>query len=272
MSDTKELTKTKSSNVVSYEGMEEYSGTGFGEVGAEDLSIPFLRILAQLSPQVNKQDGAYVPGAEAGMMFNTVLNEVYDGEKGIQVVPCHYNRRFVEWKQREQGGGYVGSYLPDDPIKDTTTQNERGQDMLPNGNILTNTSQFFVLMLHPQFGAQRVLMTMSSTQLKKGRKWLTQAQSMTAKGKNGIYVLPLMSQVYTVKTTPEKNDKGNWFGWDISRERALNLSVPADKDIFESAVGFAKSVEAGEVKVKEEAPEEAKNVTPNTSDGNQDIM
>ena len=38
MSDTKELTKTKSSNVVSYEGMEEYSGTGFGEVGAEDLS------------------------------------------------------------------------------------------------------------------------------------------------------------------------------------------------------------------------------------------
>jgi len=141
MSDTKELTKTKSSNVVSYEGMEEYSGTGFGEVGADDLSIPFLRILAQLSPQVNKQDGAYVQGAEAGMMFNTVLNETYDGEKGIHVVPCHYNRRLVEWKQREQGGGYVGSYLPDDPIKDTTTQNERGQDMLPNGNILTNTAQ-----------------------------------------------------------------------------------------------------------------------------------
>jgi hypothetical protein len=105
---------------------------------------------------------------------------------------------------------------------------------------------------------------MSSTQLKKGRKWLTQAQSMTAKGKNGIYVLPLMSQVYTVKTTPEKNDKGNWFGWDISRERGLDLSSPADKEVFESAVGFAKSVEAGEVKVKDEEP---KDVTPNTDDG-----
>ncbi len=88
--------------------------------------------------------------------------------------------------------------------------------MLPNGNILTNTAQFFVLLLHPEFGAQRALIPMSSTQLKKARKWLTQAQSMTAKGKNGIYILPLMSQVYTLSTVPEQNDKGNWFGWDIS--------------------------------------------------------
>tara|TARA_R110000744_G_scaffold3327_1_gene12841 strand:+ start:867 stop:1676 length:810 start_codon:yes stop_codon:yes gene_type:complete len=269
MSDNKEVAKAKNTGVSAYEGMEQYSGTGFGEVGSEDLSIPFLRILAQLSPQVNKQDGAYVPGAEAGMMFNTVLNETYDGTEGIQVVPCHYNRRFVEWKQRDQGGGYVGSFLPDDPIISTTIKNERGQDILPNGNILTNTSQFFVLMLHPTFGAQRVLMTMSSTQLKKGRKWLTQAQSMTAKGKNGIFVLPLMSQVYKVKTTPEKNDKGNWFGWDISRERGLDLSSEADKEVFESAVGFAKSVEAGEVQVKDEEP---KDVTPNTSDGKENIM
>ncbi len=63
-----------------------------------------------MSPQVNKRDGAYVHGAEAGMIFNTVLNEAYDGIKGIRVMPCHYNRRFVEWKPREQGGGYIGSY------------------------------------------------------------------------------------------------------------------------------------------------------------------
>tara|TARA_R100001377_G_scaffold77034_1_gene54145 strand:- start:1005 stop:1820 length:816 start_codon:yes stop_codon:yes gene_type:complete len=267
MSDNKTITKVANTEVSAYEGMEEYSGTGFAEVTTEDLSIPFLRILAQLSPQVNKQDGAYVAGAEAGMMFNTVLNEAYNGDEGIQVVPCHYNRRYVEWKQREQGGGYEGSYLPDDPIVNTTMKNERGQDVLPNGNLLTNTSQFFVLMLHPTFGAQRVLMTMSSTQLKKARKWLTQAQSMTSKGKNGIFVLPLMSQVYTVKTTPEKNDKGNWFGWDISRERGLDLSSAADKELFENAVGFAKSVEAGEVKVKEETSEDPKDVTPNMDDG-----
>ena len=89
---------------------EEFAGVGMEEVGSEDLAVPFLRILAQLSPQVNKRDGAYVQGAEAGMVFNTVLNEAYSGEEGILVVPCFYNRRYVEWKPRAAGGGLVASY------------------------------------------------------------------------------------------------------------------------------------------------------------------
>ena len=52
--------------------LEEFAGEGLEEVTAEDLAIPFLRVLAQLSPQVNKRDGAYVDGAEAGMIYNTV--------------------------------------------------------------------------------------------------------------------------------------------------------------------------------------------------------
>ena len=73
----KELTETKGGAVAAYEGFEDFSGEGFAEVTSEDLAIPFLRVLAQLSPQVNKRDAAYVKGAEAGQMFNTVLNETY---------------------------------------------------------------------------------------------------------------------------------------------------------------------------------------------------
>ena len=123
--------------------------------------------------------------------------------------------------------------------------------MLPNGNYLSNTAQFFVLMLHPDLGPQRALITMSSTQLKKARKWLTQAQSLTAKGANGTYTLPLMSQVYKLTTVPEQNDKGNWYGWEVTRIRGLDLSAEEDQDLFKLAVDFGKSVKAGEVKVKE---------------------
>ena len=123
MSDNKEIVKGKNTEIAVSHGFEEYSGTGFSEVTTDDLSIPFLRVLAQLSPQVNKRDGAYVNGAEAGMLYNTVLNEVYDGEQGIDIVPCHYNRRFVEWTPREQGGGYVDSYSPTDPIVQTVVRN-----------------------------------------------------------------------------------------------------------------------------------------------------
>jgi len=250
---SKQVAVKKETAIALSGGFAAAAGSGFEEITAQDLSVPFLRILAQLSPQVNKRDGAYVQGAEAGMIFNTVANEAYDGEKGILVVPCHYSRRMVEWRPRDQGGGYVGSYSADDPIIKRTTKDDRGNDILPNGNLLTNTAQFFVLLMHPDLGPQRCLITMTSTQLKKARKWLTQMQSLTGRDANGrLYTMPMMSSVYTLRTVEERNDKGSWFGWEVSRARALDESVSDDVEMFELAYGFAQSVRAGDVKVKEE--------------------
>jgi hypothetical protein len=238
----------KSTAVAIASDFEAFAGMGMEQVSTEDMSVPFLRILAQLSPQVNKRDGAYVEGAEPGFIYNTVANEAYDGDAGIQVIPCYYSRRLVEWKPREKGGGYVGSYAATDPIANTTYRDDRGNDVLPNGNLLSNTAQFFVILLHPTMGPQRCLITMTSTQLKKARKWVTQMQSLTATGKNGnMYTMPMMSQVYKLRTVEERNDKGSWFGWEISR-----VGPVEDKNIFNLAVEFSKSVAKGEVQVKEE--------------------
>jgi len=256
--------KAQSTAVVVAEEFEAFAALGMDQVRSEDMSIPFLRILAQLSPQVNKRDGAYVDGAEAGMLYNTVANEAYDGEKGVLVIPCYYNRRYVEWKPREKGGGYVNSYDVDDKIVNTTYRDDRGNDVLPNGNLLTNTAQFFVLLLSEDGMPQRCLITMTSTQLKKARKWVTQMQSRTAMGKNGMFVLPMMSQVYRLRTVEERNDKGSWFGWEISHERSLNLGY--EKPVFDLGVSFSKSVRAGEVKVKEDQGTESFGSSDNETD------
>ena len=246
---------------------EEMSGLGFAETTTQDMSIPFLRILGAQSPQVDENEGAYVSGAKAGMIYNTVANAVYSGasDKGITVVPCYYNRRFVEWKPRDQGGGYVGSYLPDDPIVATATRNDDNDEVLPNGNLLTNTAQHFVMLLEGE-QYSRCLITMSSTQLKKSRRWLSQMNAMTAMGKNGPYTLPMMSQMYNLSTVPEQNDKGKWYGWVINRVRQLDLSDDLHKAIFENCVAFAKSVEAGEVDVKEVVPDQAPTDLPPIKD------
>ena len=76
-----------------------------GKLGQEDLALPFLKILGQLSPEVNKRDGKYVEGAEPGMIFNSVSGELYDGMKGITVVPCFYKLEYIEWKDRGEGSG-----------------------------------------------------------------------------------------------------------------------------------------------------------------------
>ena len=90
MAEAKKEVVVKENNAPAvFGGFEQFGNKGFSEVTSEDLSIPFIRVLAQLSPQVNKRDGKYVEGAEAGMLFNTVLNEVYDGEQGLLVIPCH---------------------------------------------------------------------------------------------------------------------------------------------------------------------------------------
>ena len=233
---------------------EEMSGLGFAETTTQDMSIPFLRILGAQSPQVDESDGAYVEGAKGGMLYNTVTNTVTSGKEGMLVVPCYYNRRYVEWKPRTEGGGYVASYLPDDPIVPTAVRNDKNEEVLPNGNLLTNTAQHFVMLVEgDQYS--RCLITMSSTQLKKSRRWLSQMNAMTAMGKNGPYTFPMMSQFYTLTTVPEQNDLGKWYGWAIARERQLDLSNDFEKSLFDNAVAFAKSVEAGEVEAKEVSPD-----------------
>ena len=80
-------------------------GQGVENLTHEDLALPFLKILGQLSPEVNKRDGKYVQGAEPGMIYNSVTGELFDGEKGIEVVPCHYKLEYIEWQDRGEGSG-----------------------------------------------------------------------------------------------------------------------------------------------------------------------
>lgn len=248
--------KTELATASDISGFEAFANQGLESVSAQDLAIPYLRILAQLSPQVNKRDGAYVQGAEAGMIYNTVENVAYDGEEGIRVVPCYYRRVLVEWKPREQGGGYVATYHNEDPIGKKTFKDSKGKDILPNGNILETTTEFYVLMLDDEGSVKRCLITMTSTQLKKGRTWVTQLQTTFGKSKNGgMFVMPIMSHIYRLSTVEERNDKGSWFGWLISRERIFDLKDENDVAIYNMAIEFSKSIGAGNIKVRQENEE-----------------
>lgn len=256
MANKSELTKPKNTAVATA-SFEEYGNEGFSEVTAEDLAIPFLRILDTKSPQAMERSPDYIEGVKPGMFFNNVLKEGYDGIRGVDVIACHYNRRYNEWVPRDLGGGFKGSYLPTDPIVNTIKPHPDPniyQELLPNGNILANTAQFFSLMLHEELGPQRVLIPMASSQLKKSRSWLSNAQAFTGKKSDGsIYTMPLMSQVWTLTSVQEKNARGDWFGFSIKRKRQLDLDNATDLSLFETAVSFALSVKAGDITAQEKS-------------------
>jgi len=223
---------------------EADAGAGSQNITQEDLALPFLKVLGQLSPEVNKQNAKFINGAEAGMIVNSVTKELYDGKKGIEVIPVHYERHYVEWQDRGQSGNApVAIHKADSNILSTTTRDSSWKDRLPNGNYLENTANHFVILMGKS--PSTALISMKATQLKISRKWNSMMMGLKLQGKNGLFTPPTYSHIYNLKTVQMSNDKGTWFGWDVSK-----VGPVTDKGVYAIAKSFAEKNSKGQVKVK----------------------
>ena len=223
---------------------EDDAAKGLGAIGQEDLALPFLKILGQLSPEVNKRDGKYVEGAEPGMIYNSVSGELYDGVKGINVIPCFYKLEYIEWKDRGEGlGAPVAIYDSSSDIMSKTKPDANYKDRLPNGNYIEKTASHFVIVSGDS--PSTALISMKSTQLKISRKWNSMMSGIKMKGANGMFTPASFSHIYKLKTTQMSNDKGTWFGWEVSK-----VGPVTDKGLYDQAKSFSDSISKGSVKAK----------------------
>ena len=246
-----QVAEKKNSALATFD-MEADAQQGTQNISQEDLALPFLKILGQLSPEVNKRDGKYVEGAEPGKIMNTVTNQLYDS---IEVVPCHYKRQYVEWQDRGTStGAPVAIHDADSDIVSQTTRDKSYKDRLPNGNYLDNTASHFVLTLGDN--PSTALISMKSTQLKVSRKWNSLMMGLKLQGKNGLFTPPTYSHIYNLSTVQMSNDKGTWFGWEVEKMEPVK-----DKAIYDMAKSFAMSVGKGEVEAKH-GSEDTKDSTP----------
>ena len=223
---------------------EEDAAKGLGAIGQDDLALPFLKILGQLSPEVNKRDGKYVEGAEPGMIFNSVSGELYDGVKGLDVIPAFYKLEYIEWKDRGEGpGAPVAIYDSSSDIMSKTKADASYKDRLPNGNYIEKTASHFVIITGDS--PSTALISMKSTQLKISRKWNSMMSGIKLKGKNGLFTPASFSHIYRLKTTQMSNDKGTWFGWDVSKAGPIT-----DTSLYQQAKTFSDNISKGSVKAK----------------------
>jgi len=223
---------------------EDDAAKGLGKIGQEDLALPFLKILGQLSPEVNKRDGKYVEGAEPGMIFNSVSGELYDGVKGIDVIPAFYKLEYIEWKDRGDGpGAPVAIYDSSSDIMSKTKPDANYKDRLPSGNYIEKTASHFVIITGDS--PSTALISMKSTQLKISRKWNSMMSGIKLKGKNGLFTPASFSHIYRLKTTQMSNDKGTWFGWEVSKVGPIT-----DQQLYQQAKSFSENISKGSVKAK----------------------
>jgi len=245
---------TKKEGALATNLFEADANQGAQNISQEDLALPFLKILGQLSPEVNKRDGKYVEGAEPGKIINTVTNALYDQ---INVIPCHYKRQYIEWQDRgTSSGAPVAIHKADSDIVSQTTRGKDYKDRLPNGNYLDNTANHFVLCLGSN--PETALISMKSTQLKVSRKWNSMMMGIKMQGKNGLFTPPTYSHIYKLSTVQMSNDKGTWFGWDVAREGPVT-----DKAMYDMAKAFAESVGKGEIQAKHSSEETLNKETSN---------
>ena len=239
------VAEKKESNVVAFDAsvFEEDAGIGLGQLGQEDVALPFLKVLSRQDPILDDLDNA-----KAGDIYNTVTGQVWKGKEGISVVPCVYQRRYIEWAPRGTGTGAPSNiFTPDDQRPKTERSSEDNREYVVDGqgSYIEETHQHFIVIVGDDGSMETALIAMKSTQLKKSRKWNSMVQSRTMQGKNGMFTPPRFSHVYALKTVSEENSKGSWHGWEIS----LNGPVE-DANIYQSAKAFATSILAGEVNVK----------------------
>lgn len=193
--------------------------------------------------------------------------EVFKGAEGVRVIPCVYQRRFIQWAPRGEGtGAPIAIFAPDDPRPKTARDPKDNREYLVDeegdridGTYIEETHQHFVLLLMPDGGAMSALIAMKSTQLKKSRKWNSMVSSRSMQGKNGTFVPPRFSHIYKLHTVAEENSKGSWHGWAISLEGPIS-----DVSLYKRAKDFAAAVSKGEAVVKYE--EEAGDVSGKPSD------
>jgi hypothetical protein len=123
---------------------------------------------------------------------------------------------------------------------------------MENGNFLADTRYHFVLIVSKDGSTAPAVISLTSTQIKKSKQWMSQMNSLKIVGKKGPYTPPMSSHLYTATTVKEENDKGSWKGWKIEMQGMLSAKQAA---IYVSAADFRKMVQEGDAVVT--APPEA---------------
>ena len=224
--------------------MEADAGAGMENMGTEDLALPFLKVLSGNDPVLDDE----AVEARKGDIYNTVTGIAYKGKDGVRVVPCAYQRRFIQWAPRGSGSGAPQAmYEPGQARPRTERSPEDNKEYVVGGEgeYIEETHQHFVLLLSADGSSETALIAMKSTQLKKSRKWNSMMASRSIQGANGPFTPPRFSHIYHLKTIAEENSKGSWHGWEMSCEGVIE-----NGDLYGRAKSFAESITAGDVVVK----------------------
>mgnify|MGYP000181144372 CR=1 FL=1 len=202
--------------------------------GTENLdsgsSLPFIRILQDLSPQLKPQKDEYVEGSKSGDLFFAKTQSVI--EQPVEIIPCYTKSIYTEWIPRSKGGGFVGNHpLTIVSHADYEKGRERQYDEWLGENELKFTTYWFVLLKQGDTWEQAVI-PFTSSQLRVSRK-LTQDINRFRYEDTSI-APPLFAQKWKLRSVLETSKNGDdYFNFEFVEPTVLDFE--ADEEILNLA-------------------------------------
>ena len=227
---------------ISMEEMEQFSGQGFEDADKDAFAIPFIRILQGQSPQIDKNEESYIKGAEQGMFFNTVTNELYGTE--LKVIPVHYGRDFIEWLPNR--GGFAAAHGPDPTVLDRVREvNEKNESILDNGNIISDHRNHFILLVG-KLDQGPIIFSLTGSGIKHSRKWMSLMNNLLIP--KSSKKAPMFAGVWVMKTVLNTNDDGKWYMVGNRSSTAISFDRWVSKEELDAALQARELVTSGRAK------------------------
>ena len=239
-----------------YRDLVDTAGAGLEDARVEELLTPFLGLLQPLSPQLDRSRPEYIPEARDGMFINTLTNQVFSGEEGLQVIPCARDYLYGEWIPRDLGGGFRGQHSPDEPLV-MRLKKEQGafkKLVTVEGTELVEQFNVFALVgpapLTPE-NAERVVMAFTSTKITVYKGWFSRIANIRYPV-DGRSITPAMyAHLWQMTSVSQSNKQGRF--WNIKVELSggpnpRNSLIRPNELLFQMGKEFSELVRSGRAK------------------------
>lgn len=254
----KEIAKIEKKEVISAEDqalmemMSADSADCQDNVDINDLIVPRIMIAQALSTVLKKKnEEKYIPEAEIGCMYNVLTKEVIKGDEGLIFVPVIRNISYVEWADRESGGGILNNYGSDASAYLAAPANDKGAKMGSQaGSEIVKTYNFYGYLFDQKTNSfSQVWIPMSKSQAASAKKLNTLIQMKQDPTTRNT--LPCFAGAYKITTVISTNKKGDeWFSYNIDffdytmklPESGLQLYKIA-RDLFKASPKFSAAVQ-----------------------------
>lgn len=187
-------------------------GVGYEHQSNKDIAIPMLNVLQAGSPVVVESK---VEGAAAGMIMNSVTQDLWKNPQGLLFVPGTTRHMYTEFVPRDQGGGFKGNHEIDSDVVVAAINRSKnfGEYYTPEGNELVETFYVYgaIVSEDGEDAVGMAIFAFKSTMIKAYKMYMSLIRGHTVLVDGKKKIPPMFSHVMRVTTEFKKKNSEAWW-------------------------------------------------------------